>query len=169
MKMLLITTAAALTFGAGVAAAQTVTDAPAPRTQAVTKDQMLARATQRFDRRDADANGVIDAADRAARADRAFARMDSDGDGAISRAEWDAAKADRSERRASRTARRGRLAMARAGRAKARMDANGDGAVTRDEALATATRRFERLDANGDGTVTGAERSAARQARRSAR
>ena len=165
MKTALIATVAALTLGSGVALAQAT---PAPeRGQAVTQDQMLQRAAARFDRRDANGDGVLNAADRSARADRAFARMDANSDGMISRAEWDAVRAKRNDRREARAERRGRSGGKGMERRLGRADGNGD--VTRAEAMARATERFATLDANRDGSVTREERQAARAARRAGR
>ena len=152
MKFALFATA--LLFTGGVAVAQTA--APAAATpQGATQARMVERAAARFDRRDANGDGVLDAEDAAARADRAFARLDGNGDGQISRAEWDAARSSRAGRRHARAERGGaerRLAR--------RADRNGR--VTRAEALARAVERFSALDANGDGVVTRVERRASR-------
>ena len=90
MKTALIA-AAALTLGSGVALAQAAPE----RGAALTKQAMIERATARFDRRDANGDGVVNEADSAARADRTFARLDTDGDGMISRTEWDAMRTQR--------------------------------------------------------------------------
>lgn len=161
MKTILIATAAALTLGSGVALAQAAPE----RGAAVTRQAMTERAAARFDRRDANSDGVVNAADRAARAHRTFARLDTDKDGMISRAEWDSMRTRRADRREARMERRGK----RGGARMARLDTNGDGALTRVEAVAAATARFERLDANRDGTLTRQERQAARAAARPAR
>lgn len=154
----ILATAILLTLGGGAALAQAAPE----RGATVTKAAALERAGVRFDRRDANSDGMVDAADRAARADRAFARLDADGDGAISRAEWDSIRAKRGERRAARDERRATRADRRGGARMGRRDAAG-GALTRAEAVAAAATRFERLDTDGDGTLTSVERRAARR------
>lgn len=165
MKIALIATSVALTLGSGVALAQAVPE----RGAAVTKQTVADRAAARFDRRDANSDGVLNDADRSARADRVFARMDANSDGAISRAEWDAMRATRGDRREARMEHRGKRGGDRMARRMQRLDIDGDGTLTRAEAVAAATSRFDRLDANRDGTLTREERQAARAARRTAR
>lgn len=154
----------------------------------VTRADTLAMANQRFDRIDANKDGMIDAAEMAAhrekmqewrekrRAQRIAARADApaatsdDAATAERRARW----AKRAEERAA--AGEGHSAGQSAGKRDgtrangfARLDTDGDGMISRDEFTAPALKRFDRADANSDGVVTPEERAALREARRAAR
>jgi Ca2+-binding EF-hand superfamily protein len=143
----------------------------------MTREQAEQRSAAAFERLDANADGVLDAADRdarkagrderrAQRREARFDRLDADKDGAISRAEFDAAHerfAERGEdgrRFGHRGHRRGGFGPFAAG---------GDKSMTRAEFTAAALERFDRADANHDGTVTAAERRAAFEAMREQR
>lgn len=113
---------------------------------------------------------------RAEGADRMFARLDADGNGAVTRAEFDAARAERGERRGEAGERRGgRRGMHRGGGRRGGLGHEGmregreRGPVVIAEAQARAEQGFARLDANGDGYVTAEERQAQRGERREAR
>lgn len=109
-------------------------------------------------------------------------KLDANKDGAISRAEADAAKAERfarvdankdgavtqDEMRAHHEARKAEHAAKRAGRMGehfAKMDKNGDGRLTQDE-FGGAGRMFEHLDSNKDGSISADERAKMREHRR---
>ena len=97
---------------------------------------------------------------RASRADGRFDRLDADDDGVISKAEFDARRESRAEARADRGPRRAHRGPARAGRMADR------GPVVIAEAQARAEAGFARMDADSDGYITAAERQAARADRR---
>ena len=82
-----------------------------------------------------------------------FERLDSNRDGAITKAEIEAAKANRSERMAKRIARHrgGAGQPADRGAMFDRLDANRDGSISRAEFDAAHARRMTRVDTNGDG------------------
>lgn len=108
-----------------------------------TRAQFLAKAGERFDRMDADKNGVLTAAEH---------------------------KAHRGERRGPRgergMGRRG--GMGGPGMMAERLDTDNDGRISRAEAAVPATRMFDRVDTNRDGYIDKAEREAM-QSRREAR
>jgi Ca2+-binding EF-hand superfamily protein len=103
---------------------------------------------------------------RAEAADRMFARLDADGNGAVTRAEFDAARAERGDRRAELGERRGGRGMHRGGGRRGGMGME-RGPIVIAEAQARAEQGFAQLDANGDGYVTAEERRAMRGERRS--
>ncbi|MBY8822183.1 EF-hand domain-containing protein [Sphingomonas colocasiae] len=180
-KVIAVSALGALALAGGIAMAQTgETRAPgAPTTRA----DATARADARFDRLDADKDGKLTPEDRALRgkerADRMFAALDADKNGQVSRAEFDAAREKRMERRKDRAEARGergrhgmgRMAHRGFGRdgMRGKLDANGDGTVTRAEFQAPALAMFDRVDANKDGTITLEERQAVRAAWRAKR
>lgn len=148
----------------------------------MTRNAVIERTTEAFDKMDVNQDGVLSEADRDARLRQHFAEADTDGDGVLSEAEFTAAheqmRAKRHERRQARAERRGGGQMMRRGGRGGhggpgamlrRADANGDGQVTRDEAQTAALARFDRADSDGDGTVTRDERRAAMQAMRASR
>jgi len=128
----------------------------------VTRDEMVAAATQRFTARDKDGDGVISAEDRKAfraerRAERRATRfdtIDADSDGMISKEEFTAFQPEqraRGERRGERRAMRGK----RRGDGEGRGNRRGmRGVLTIEEAAARANQRFERLDSDDKGFVT---------------
>ncbi len=97
---------------------------------------------------------------RAGRADARFDRLDADDDGLISKAEFDAHRDQRAEARADRGGRRAHRGPHRAGRMADR------GPVVIGDARARAEAGFARMDADSDGYVTVEERQAARADRR---
>lgn len=102
------------------------------------------RAGALFERLDADKDGAVTRAEvDAARAER-FAAVDADKDGAVTLAELTAMLTKRAETQAS------RMMM--------RADSDDDGVLSPDEMGGRRhARMFERLDADGDGVVTKAE------------
>jgi len=125
--------------------------ADADRDGSVTRDEMRAVARTRM----------------AQRADTRFDRLDADDDGVISKAEFDARGEHRAETRAERGPRRAhRGPHRRAVRAGRRADR---GPVVIAAAQARAEAAFARLDADNDGFVTAAERRAVRADRRERR
>ncbi len=176
-KLIAISGLGALALVGGIAVAQPggQRDTAAPMTRA----DAAARADARFDRMDADKDGKLTPQDRVVRgkerADRMFAALDADGNGQISRAEFDAGRDKRMDRREARDG-RGKPGMGRMGHRgpgmggmRGKMDADGDKIVTRAEFKAQALAMFDRADANKDGTVTPEERQAVRAAWRAKR
>ncbi len=157
--------ALALVAVGGVAAAQQASDRPAARGMRADEDgdgrlsqaEFMARRLDRLRAADANGDGSVSAderraareARRARRADARFDRLDADKDGAVTRAEFDAAHAERGMR--GHRGHRGARAA---------------GPVVIADAEARAARTFARLDADGDGYVAADERRAARQAAR---
>lgn len=161
---------------AGVALAQ---PAAAPRHEPgadVTRQQVIERVDQRFQRLDANNDGRFTLEEaRAQRAQRRtemrgrmFERLDTDRDGSISRAEFDQAHAQRAEPGGMRRiAMMRRLHRGRGGHAMMGRRLFGEqGFVTREQMRERALARFDRLDSDDNGTVTAAERREARHARR---
>ena len=129
-----------------------LTAADADRDGSVTAEERRAAARARMDRR----------------ADTRFERLDADGDGMISKAEFDARREHRAEARAERGARRAHRGFAgrpaRHARHDRRMEARGPVAIA--EVQARTEAAFARLDADHDGYVTIAERQTVRADRR---
>lgn len=175
-------TTAILTAGAlGLAIAATALAAPqGPRARldpaaSVTRADTLAMVNARFDRIDADKDGMISAAEMAAhretmqerRAQRMAARAaarNSEGTAAT-----DAATAARREALEKFAKARAEARKARGELGFAMRDADGNGLITREEFAAPALKRFDRADANSDGVITPEERAAMREARRARR
>lgn len=142
-----------------------------------TRAEAQTHATQMFAKLDANKDGRVDPADRAAHQSARFERLDTDKNGAISRAEFDAAHAQRDPgsraemRHDDGPGKQGKHRMGRRGGGHRmggmmllRMaDANKDGAVTSAELNSAALAHFDKADANKDGTLTRAERRAAHQ------
>ncbi|HEV2081545.1 MAG TPA: EF-hand domain-containing protein [Brevundimonas sp.] len=181
-RTLIIGGLAALTLTAGgVAVAQQVPQDPPRHARGdkdgdgrVSKAEFVDGRLARLTALDADRDGTVSAAEmqagrearRAAGADRAFGRMDANGDGAVTRAEFDASRAGRGERRAERGERRGGRGMHRGGGRRGGMER---GPVVIADARTRAEQGFARLDANGDGYVSAEERQAQRAERRERR
>lgn len=162
-KTLIISLAAAASTLAGGAALAQVDPAPG-----LTRAQVEKRASERFDRMDANADGRLDQADREARQTALFERIDADGNGAISRDEFASAGTERREAGAElgdRAPRFARRAMRAPGMARA-ADTDRDGAITEAEFTTAALERFERADADKDGRISREERRAQRRAHR---
>ena len=131
---------------AGIALAQP-TDAPKfDRNADVTRQQVIERTDQRFQ------------------------RLDADRDGSVSRAEFDQAQAQRMARRGERGEHgehgRGMGGMHRGhgwGGMRGEQMFGEQGFVTREQMRERALARFDRADANRDGTLTSAERQQARE------
>lgn len=175
-----------LTLAIGTAVVATVgvaLAAPAIAQQAdMTRAQVEAKAAERFAKMDANADGVLNAADREARRGQAFDKLDTDDNGAISEAEFNARHAARQGQRADHAGhegigegkRRGMRGHHTGGRgmmggrmAMAKMaDTNNDNAISRAEFTAAALKHFDTADADKNGTVTAAERKAAHEAMR---
>lgn len=141
----------------------------------VSRADTLAKLSQRFDRIDANKDGVIDAAEMAAqreqmkerRAQRMAVRAAArNGE---STAANEAATAARREALEKFAKAREEARKARAELGFAMRDADGDGKITREEFAAPALKRFDRADANSDGVITPEERAALREARRAKR
>lgn len=123
---------------------QRLTAADADRDGSVTPEERWAAAETR----------------RAGRADARFDRLDADDDGVISKAEFGAARAHRAETRG----RRGPHGAHRGAGQMRGMAGRGPVVIT--EAQARAEAAFTRMDADGDGFVTVGERQAVRADRR---
>ncbi|MEO6579869.1 MAG: EF-hand domain-containing protein [Sphingomicrobium sp.] len=162
-----------------------------------TRDQVVAKARDRFARMDSNRDGFITSTEVAAlrgqgrqqmrqrgmgrgmSAARAFDRLDANHDGSISRAEFEGARAqcmarldrDRDGRpdRAMGVGRRAGAGGANGGRMFAMADANHDARLSMEEATNAALRRFDMADANRDGQVTPQERQQMRQQMRAQR
>lgn len=111
------------------------------------------RFAEHFARMDANGDGYVDAKDRELRGkqrrDEWFAGADTDKDGKLTRAEIDAADANRRAQFQQRMQARGAERFAAA-------DANKDGRISRDEAKGKSrlAERFDQLDANKDGFLS---------------
>ncbi len=137
----------------------------------VTRADTLAMINARFDRIDANTDGMIDAAEMAAHqakmqerrsqrmAGRAVARTDEGAANetatAARREAWERLAKARAEARSA----QGQFGFAM-------RDADGNGLISREEFTAPALTRFDRTDANSDGVITPEERAAMREARR---
>jgi len=162
MRTSLTLSLAALT---ALLAAGTATAQPEPRGE-TTRAEVEQRTAERFGKMDANADGVLDAADREATRREAFDSIDADKDGSISFAEFDARREARGEPRGADGARERGFAKRddRGGRGMTRAaDADKDGAVTQAEFTSAALTRFDRTDANADGTISPEERRDARR------
>ena len=163
---------------AGVALAQS-NDAPAfDRNADVTRQQVIERTDQRFQRLDLNSDGRATADEarqageqrRAERAGRMFERLDANRDGSVSRAEFDQAQTQRMARHGDHSERgehgRGMGGMHRGhgwGGMRGEQMFGEQGFVTREQMRERALARFDRADANRDGTLTVAERQQARE------
>jgi len=188
MKKLLLTgTAAAATLGFGAALAQAPTPAPIAaqghmRGHAQLRAEVPAHVQAMFARLDADRNGWLTKAEaesgkdqwreaagkrRERRADHSFEQLDSNRDNSISRAEFDAAHAQHSDRMANhgagpgdRMKRRGMGGMHMfGGRMFEMSDADKNGQVSLQEATNAALQHFDSADSNRDGQLTREERT----------
>lgn len=119
--------------------------ADSDRNGSVTRDEMRAAAHSRMSRR----------------ADTRFDRIDADDDGVISKAEFDARREHRAESRGDRGPRRAHRGAHR--RAERRADR---GPIVIADAQARAETAFARLDADRDGFITADERRTSRVDRR---
>ena len=163
---------AAIAVAGGAYAAETAAS--------TTRAEAQSHAVQMFARMDQNKDGQLDPADRAARQGAMFERLDANKDGAVSRAEFDAAHADREGPGGPGMGRHGdgpghdgdkgpRMGRHGGGRGMHGMmmlgmaDANKDGAVTQAEFSAAALAHFDKADANHDGSLTRAERRAAHE------
>lgn len=107
---------------------------------------------KRFERMDADKDGVVTRAEADVPAGKAFDRIDANKDGVVDEAEIKEHADKMRARMAKRGADESRVDK-RAARFE-RADADKDGKVTRAEFLAKSLPWFERADADGDGKVT---------------
>ncbi len=156
-KSLVLSLAAVAALGAGTAYAR---GEARPEPRAMTRADVEQRTSAMFARMDANADGVLDAADREATRREAFGRIDADGDGSISFAEFETRRDGRRQSRAGRD--RARPAFGHRGMTRT-ADADNDGTVTAAEFTTAALARFDKADANGDGTISLEERREARQ------
>ncbi len=124
----------------------------------VTRAQAQQLAESRFDKMDANKDGMLNEADRAARQAAMFDRIDTDRNGAISRAEFEAHHAQMREHRGDRMAKKGEHHRGMHDGMMGKMD----GPVSKQAFVDRALGMFDRADANKDGTVTQAERKAMR-------
>ncbi len=185
-RTLIVGGLAALTLAAGgVALAQQTPQDPrrAARGDAdgdgrVSKAEFVDGRVQRLTALDANRDGSVSAeemqagreARRAEGADRMFARLDADGNGAITRAEFDARRGDRAERRGEGRRGPGRRGGMRRGVHEGMGAAHGErGPVAIAEAQTRADAAFARMDVNGDGYLTAEDRQARGEQRRSRR
>lgn len=133
----------------------------------VTRQEMINRVDEAFNRLDANRDGRVTPDERraaaeqrrAAMVDRAFDRLDADNNGSISREEL---------REGRGSGRRMRMAGPGGPPPGLRGPRGGMGAreVTREQMRERALARFDRMDANRDGTLTAEERRQAFQQRR---
>lgn len=165
--------------------------ARAERGQPMTRAALEAGIKARFDKVDANKDGVITRAEfdaqrtamqsqrqaqAKARRDRLFASLDTNKDGQISRAEFDAprerraqasqARGDAPRAQAQRFAHRpgmqGPRGQRMAGTWFDRLDADKDGRVSLADMLAKPLERFDAVDTDRNGTISPEERKAAR-------
>ena len=122
-----------------------LTVADADHDGSVTRDEMRATARARMARR----------------ADTRFDRLDADDDGVISKSEFDARREHRADVRMERGPRRAHRGALRRAHQRAER-----GPIVVAEAQTRAETAFARLDADRDGFITVAERGAARADRR---
>lgn len=143
---------------------------PADRTE------LKAQLEKRFDAVDANRDGSLTPEERQAKRAEArasmrehlFARLDADKNGALSKAEFDAGRPARGERRASeRHARRdhhdrmaGQMMM------RHQLAAYRGKPISKTQFLDAGLSRFDRVDTDHDGKISPAERDAARKAMR---
>jgi len=120
----------------------------------------LAHAQGPRGNQDANGDGAVSAQEFEAAATARFQRMDANQDGVIDAAELATTQKRMEERRAGRPG----AGKGPGGGAVALMDADQDGKVTQAEALATSKARFAKLDADGDGALSAAEQPARRGA-----
>lgn len=104
------------------------------------------RGGDRFEKLDANDDGIVTAAEMDAQQADLLAAADANGDGGISEEEF----------RAHRKAKR------KEWREKNNPDTNGDGLVDRVEFIAAAEKRFDRLDKDGNGVISEDERRSKR-------
>ena len=118
----------------------------------VSKTEFEGMRSSRFDEKDSNDDGFIDAAelDKAvtakvgARADRLLKKFDKNGDGSVSKDEIVATLSAKMSPRIKR----------RMGRHMKRMDENWDGKVSKAEFEIATSKKFARKDKNGDGKVS---------------
>jgi hypothetical protein len=110
---------------------------------------------------DANGDGAISAQEFDDAAKARFQRMDANHDGVIDADELAAIQKRMEERRADRPD-AGKGPGGGEGGAWAAMDADHDGKVTQAEALVASKARFAKLDADGDGVLSPAEQPARR-------
>jgi hypothetical protein len=181
MKKFTILAGVALLATAGAASAQPADGARGQRNVDLTRQQIIERTDQRFEKLDLNNDGRVTAEEaqqaRAQRseqrAERAFERLDLDRNGSIERVEFEQARAHRAERRAERGERRGGRHMARRGQRahgiRAERLFREQGFITREQFQERALVRFDRLDTDRNGTVTVAERQERFEQRRERR
>jgi Ca2+-binding EF-hand superfamily protein len=146
----------------------------------ITRAEAAAKATEMFDKMDANHDGKVDKADREARQMAHFDKMDTDHNGSISRDEFIAAHQMKPMGAGAPDGAKmgsgmgqgmgkgmghgmgGRMHGAGAMMMMARMaDTNNDHAISKAEFTAAALKHFDMADANHDGKLTPEERKAA--------
>ena len=156
-KITLALSAAALALAGGTAIAAQQNDSRGPDAngdKVVTLAEHNAHAATMFARLDADGNGIINAEDRAARKEARFARLDADGNGEVTKAEMEAAAAERRAQRADRADAR-----------FARLDTDNSGGISAAEMEAAREMRSERRGKRGDRMEARSERGGDKMAR----
>lgn len=173
-----------LSLSAGAVAQPQTSPATSPATAGKVSSPLCSRADlqaaleKRFDRLDANHDGMLTRDDRTARMterreamrDRLFARLDTNHDGEISKEEFLAARPiGGSEQAGRRDHHRPRMMAAAMHRQRAMHGerfAFADKPVTKADFVAAGLARFDRMDTDHDGTISAAERDAARKALR---
>jgi hypothetical protein len=135
------------------------------RTQPTSRADMIASVNQRFDKIDANKDGMIDAAEMAAHRETMKERR-AERMAALEARATDEQKARWGERMANRKGGWAGKGTGERGNWFSRLDTNDDGLISREEFAVSAMKRFDRADADGDGIVTAEERAAARDARK---
>lgn len=168
---------------ASTALAFVAVEARSPEERPATVEQMLEKATERFEKMDRNGDGYLDETDKPTAAE-VFAELDEDGSGAVSKEELKAAPRHARQHRERMMDKMfgrldadesGELSLSefeeahkkRAGRdRKGRMkdaDTNGDERISLEEHLAAHQARFAKLDTNGDGQLSDDEWKAAKK------
>ncbi|MEM6681599.1 MAG: EF-hand domain-containing protein [Pseudomonadota bacterium] len=127
-------------------------------------NERAARLDRMLERMDTDQSGALSYDEFIARPNQRFEKTDANGDGILSAEERENAKAERSARGGKPGQKRAGLG---AGLLR-KMDSNNDGDISRSEHDAHHQARFSRIDLNADGALTKDEFIADMQARRTA-
>ncbi|MEM9880377.1 MAG: EF-hand domain-containing protein, partial [Pseudomonadota bacterium] len=127
-------------------------------------NERAARLDRMLERMDTDQSGALSYDEFIARSNQRFEKTDANSDGILSAQERENAKAERSARGGKPGQKRAGLG---AGLLR-KMDSNNDGDISRSEHDAHHQARFSRIDLNADGALTKDEFIADMQARRTA-